>query len=357
MSVSRRKFLGWLGAAGAAVTVGGKAQAATTTHFTGYPEASGVLFDATRCIGCRRCEEACNKVNELPQPEKPFDDLSVLDAKRRTTAEAYTIVNRYDVSGRGGPVYRKFQCNHCMEPACASACFVKAFTKNPDGSVTYDSSVCVGCRYCMIACPFEIPAYEYNKALTPRIMKCTMCHPRLLEGKLPGCVEACPKEALAFGKRGDLLKIARHRIASFPDRYIDHIYGENEMGGTNWLYVSGVPFSQIGLREDLGVVSAPELTSGALAAVPAVVGLWPAFLLGMYAITKRKEKIAREEQTEAVASAVARVSADAKADLEVKLERAEKEKAKAVDTAVKKALAEAAKAKEAETAAPEEEDA
>jgi formate dehydrogenase iron-sulfur subunit len=356
MNVSRRKFLGWLGAAGATVAVGRKAQAATTTHFTGYPEASGVLFDATRCIGCRRCEAACNEVNELPQPEKPFDDLTVLDEKRRTTAESYTIVNRYDVSGKGGPVFRKFQCNHCMEPACASACFVKAFTKNPDGSVTYDASVCVGCRYCMVACPFEIPTYEYDKALTPRVMKCTMCHPRLLEGKLPGCVEACPKEALTFGKRDDLLKIARHRIASFPDRYINHIYGEREMGGTNWLYISGVPFSRIGLREDLGVTSAPELTSGALAAVPVVVGLWPAFLLGMYAITKRKEKISVQEQNEAVASAVAQVKTEAKADLESRLDRAEKEKAKAIDSAVKKALAEAEAAKaEEEEPAPEEE--
>jgi formate dehydrogenase iron-sulfur subunit len=192
MSISRRTFLGWLGAAGVGTTLGRPAQAAGTANFTGYPDALGVLFDATRCIGCRKCEEACNKVNELPAPVKPFGDLAVLEHRRRTDAKTYTVVNRYEnVPGAKGPLYRKIQCNHCLEPACASACFVRAFAKNSNGAVTYDESVCVGCRYCMIACPFEIPAYEYDKAFTPRIMKCTFCQPRLLKGQLPGCVEIC----------------------------------------------------------------------------------------------------------------------------------------------------------------------
>lgn len=356
MSVSRRKFLGWTGGALVAGLGARKAHAAGKT-FDGYPGYMGVLFDANRCIGCRQCEAACNEVNQLPAPEKPFDDLSVLDVRRRTDEKSYTIVNRYQPDGAAGPVYRKFQCNHCLEPACASACFVKAFTKNPDGSVTYNADVCVGCRYCMVACPFEIPTYEYDKAFTPRIMKCTMCRPRLLEGKLPGCVQACPREALTFGPRKQLLKIARRRIYSKPDQYIDHIYGEREMGGTNWLYISGVPFREIGLREDLGETPAPALTSGALATVPMVAAMWPLLLLGIYAMNKRRDIIADREQKDAVALAVAQTREQEEQKRATALERAEKEKIKAIDREVKKALEEAAKAAEKEEGGPDEEDA
>jgi len=352
MSISRRTFLGWLGAAGVGTTLGRPAQAAGTANFTGYPDALGVLFDATRCIGCRKCEEACNKVNELPAPVKPFGDLAVLEHRRRTDAKTYTVVNRYEnVPGAKGPLYRKIQCNHCLEPACASACFVRAFAKNSNGAVTYDESVCVGCRYCMIACPFEIPAYEYDKAFTPRIMKCTFCQPRLLKGQLPGCVEICPAEALTFGKRRNLLKIARERIGQFPARYIDHIYGETEMGGTAWLTVSGVPFRELGMREDLGTTSAPELTKGALSVVPIVAGMWPVLLTGIYAISQRKDQVAREEKAAAVAEAVTQARAEAKAKLAEALAKAEKDKKAAIDKEVKMALADAAKAKAPESAA------
>ena len=191
MSISRRTFLAWLGAAGSATALSKSAYGASNRQFTGYPDSLGILHDTTLCIGCRKCEEACNQVNELPAPELPFADLSVLAENRRTTAKAYTVVNQFDgEKNEGGPVYEKKQvyvkkqCNHCLEPACASACFVKAFRKTKQGPVVYDSSVCVGCRYCMIACPFEIPSYEYDKAFTPRVMKCTMCYPRILENKL-----------------------------------------------------------------------------------------------------------------------------------------------------------------------------
>ncbi len=357
MSISRRKFLGWLGAAGLTSAAGRPAAAAGNTHFTGYPDAVGVLFDTTRCIGCRKCEEACNKVNELPEPDKPFNDLSVLEHRRRTTAKTYTVVNRYAPAGAKGPLYRKNQCNHCLEPACASACFVRAFDKTPTGAVTYDASVCVGCRYCMIACPFEIPTYEYDKALTPRVMKCTLCHPRIVKGQLPGCVEICPTEALTYGRRRDLLRVARERIAKAPERYIDHVYGENEMGGTNWLYLSGVPFRELGLREDLGITPAPELTKGALSVVPVVAGIWPVLLTGIWAISQRKDKVAREERELAVATAVAGAREEAKAKLAEALAKAEKEKKTAVEKEVKKALEEAAKAKAAASGADPKEEA
>jgi len=330
-----------MGAAGISAAGARRAQAAGH-EFPGYPDSVGVLFDAVKCVGCRSCEAACNKVNELPEPETPFDELSVLEKTRRTDAGAFTVVNKYTPPDASGPVFRKIQCNHCLEPACASACFVKAFQKSQLGPVDYNANVCVGCRYCMIACPFESPAYEYGEVITPRVRKCTMCHPRLAEGKLPGCVEACPMEALKFGNREDLLKIARERIRAFPDRYIDHIYGEHEMGGTSWLYVSGVPFSEIGLREDIGTTPAPKLTKGALSVVPMVTGLWPMLLVGLYAVNKRKNKIAAEEQADAVASALAQAREESEEKLAKAKAAAEKEKQSAIDKAVKKALAEAA---------------
>jgi Fe-S-cluster-containing dehydrogenase component len=347
MAISRRKFLGSLGAAIGATTSGvlTKAYGAANKQFDGYPGSSGVLHDITLCIGCRKCEQACNRVNDLPQPEKPFDDLTVLDEKRRTQADTYTVVNQFGPRER---VFVKKQCNHCLEPACASACFVKAFTKTPAGPVVYDASLCVGCRYCMVACPFEVPAYEYDKVLTPRVTKCTMCAPRIEEGKLPGCVEACPREALIFGERNTLLKIAKSRIQKHPDRYVDHVYGEHEMGGTSWLYLSGQAFESIGMREDLGTASAPELTSGALSTVPIIVGLWPVLLTGVYAISKRKDKIAKEEQDTALHAASVRATQEMNQKIEALREKMVKEKTAAINFEVKKALEEAAKEKEAE---------
>jgi len=350
MAISRRKFLGWIGgAAGVGAAAGKNAFAASNKEFKGYPDSNGVLHDITLCVGCRACEEACNKVNELAVPDKPFKDLSVLDNKRRTTPEVYTVVNKFknDESAKV-PVFLKSQCNHCLEPACASVCFVKAFKKTEKGPVVYDPSVCVGCRYCMIACPFEIPTYEYDDPFTPEVKKCTMCSPRLEKGLLPGCVEACPKEALTFGKREDLIKIARERIRKYPDRYMTHIYGEHEMGGTSWLYLSGVPYNEIGMREDLGTTPAPKLTSGALSVVPIVVGIWPVFLVGMYGMTKRREKIAAEEKEKAVMIAAAiekeegekklsKAMEKAQLEKEKALERAEIEKEKAVKEALEKA--------------------
>ena len=342
MSISRRSFLKCMTAAGVAVTVpraGGAKQ-----DFGGHPDSGGVLHDTTFCIGCRRCEEACVEVSGLPALEKPFDDESVFENKRRTDEKTYTVVNRYEVEGNAAsPVFLKSQCNHCLEPACMSSCFVNAYTKTPEGAVEYDASVCVGCRYCIVACPFDVPAYEYNEALEPRVMKCTMCQPRLLEGKLPGCVEACPQEALVFGKREDLITIARERIRKHPARYIDHIYGEHEMGGTSWLYISGAPFEELGFRMDLGTTPAPSLTSGALAAVPIIIGVWPALLGGVYLMSQSRQRNAAREKAAAVKEATETTQTAADEAMKSAMEKAKADKEKAVEKAVKKALEEAAK--------------
>ena len=347
MSISRRHFLSWMGAGGAGALSATRTAASPVQEFPGYPESFAVLHDTTKCIGCRSCEQACNQVNALPKPEEPFDDLSVLAEKRRTSAGAYTVVNRFfDASGQTVR-YLKTQCNHCLEPACVSACFVKALQKDPSGAVRYEASLCVGCRYCMIACPFEIPAYEYDEPLTPRVRKCTLCRPRIMAGKLPGCVQGCPTRALSFGRRQELIGTARQRITEHPDQYQNHIYGEHEMGGTNWLYLSAVPFSRIGMREDLGTTSAPELTSGALAAVPMVAGLWPVLLAGLYAISRRKEALARKERAGAVAAAVHREKEETEAKLAALREKMTREKEAAISYEVKKALDQAAKQAEA----------
>ncbi len=170
-------------------------------------------------------------------------------------------MNSYTGKGYGGnDLNVKVQCMHCEHPACVSACIVGALKKDPKGPVHYDPDVCIGCRYCMIACPFQIPAYEYEKALTPRVMKCTMCFERTIKNnQVPACVEICPTEAILFGKRKDLLKIAHERIRTNPNRYVDHIYGEYEVGGTSWMYLSNQQFTDIGFPE-LGNKSPAQLT-------------------------------------------------------------------------------------------------
>ena len=344
MGITRRQFFGWMSAAiGSQVAFQPNAKAAPGKQFTGYDGSMGVLHDIYRCIGCRKCEAACNQVNDLPRPERPFDDLAVLEQQRRTHADTYTIVNRFDLPGQDTPIYVKKQCNHCQEPACASACFVKALKKSETGAVVYDASLCVGCRYCMIACPFNIPAYEYDNPFTPEVTKCTLCQPRIEDGKLPGCVEICPKEALTFGIREELIEIARQRIRNYPNRYVNHIYGEHEMGGTSWLYLSPAPFADLGMREDLGVTPAPALTSGALAAVPVVVSLWVVFLTGIHAISKRKEEAATKDKQAAIDEILSAQQEKLNKTVAQLKEKAKSEQAAAVKQEVEKALAAAKK--------------
>jgi Fe-S-cluster-containing dehydrogenase component len=297
MSISRRKFLKSIAAASGAGLVGKSQSAGAAGQFTGHEDRFGVLTDLTRCVGCRTCEAACNQVNNLPPPEVPFDDQSVFEKTRRTTENAHTVVNRFtNPDPDGPPVYVKQQCRHCDEPACASACLVAAFTKTPEGAVTYNKGVCVGCRYCMTACPFYVPAYEYNDPFSPEVRKCTMCYDtRISKGGIPGCVEACPMEAMTFGKRSELIKVARKRIVENPDKYVDHIYGEREAGGTSWMYISGVPFENLGFDMNLPDKPYPELTKGFLTMVPAVLVIWPALLGGFYMFTQHRDGMDEEE--------------------------------------------------------------
>jgi formate dehydrogenase iron-sulfur subunit len=305
--MTRRKFLSvsLAGAAAGAFTMSG--EAFCSGSFTGYPEGMGVLADLTRCVGCRTCEAACNEEQNLPAPAVPFDDHSVFDElhhggkqKRRTDENAFTVVNRYETGEDDKPVYRKIQCNHCNEPACLTSCFVNAYTKTKEGAVIYDSSVCVGCRNCMIACPYRIPAYAYSSAFNPVIRKCIFCYDtRLKYGRPPACVEACPQEVMTFGHRKNLVKIAHERIRANPGRYVDYLYGEHETGGTAWIYLSGVPFEELGF--DTSIQTEPILANAQsfLSTVPMVLSIWPALFLGFHRLsTKGGEEAGDKPESE-----------------------------------------------------------
>lgn len=297
--INRRVFLGAMAALGSTAALGSAGKALAGAEFPGYPDSFGVLTDLTACVGCRSCEKACNEANKLPGPDRPFDDASVFEEKRMPTQKAYTVVNRYEnPKDKDKPIYRKIQCNHCKEPACLTSCPIHAYSKTPEGSVMYNPDLCFGCRYCMTACPFYIPAYDYWSALEPRIQKCTMCYPRITAGKMPACAEACPAGALTFGKRTELIKLARRKIEENPDRYVDHIYGENEVGGTNWIYIAGVPFDQLGFPSNLPGTPLIEETKGFLSAVPIVLTAWPALFGTIYTALRHREEIEKEGNEE-----------------------------------------------------------
>ena len=300
---NRRGFLQGSLASAAVATVS-LAKPTEASTFEGYPDSIGVLVDLSRCIGCRSCEAACNKEQNLPAPAKPFNDFSVFDEllhgqKRRPDETRYTVVNRYEIPGREHPLFRKIQCNHCLEPACLTSCFVNAYTKTPEGAVIYNADVCVGCRTCMVACPFYIPAFRYSSAFHPRIMKCIFCYDtRLTKGKPPACVESCPQEAMTFGRRTDLLEIGRQRIRENAGTYVDHIYGEHEAGGTAWMYISPAPFEQVGFDTTVPKEPILNFVKDFLSIVPMVLTIWPALFAGFHLLATRKEKLEQQKKNE-----------------------------------------------------------
>lgn len=260
----------------------------------------GVLVDTTVCVGCRNCEWACKSAHDLPAGElNSYEDRSVFNKKRRPGTEALTVVNEYPSENNSNlPVDVKVQCMHCDHPACVSACIVGAFSKEENGSVIWDTDKCIGCRYCMAACPFQIPAFEYDKAINPLIMKCDFCFNRTKEGKLPACVNICPVEALTYGPRNELVKIARERIKRNPERYFNHIFGEHEVGGTGWMYLSSKDFKELDFPK-LGTNPAPGVSEsiqhGIFAYFVPPVSLY-ALLGGIMWITKHRKEMEEEEK-------------------------------------------------------------
>jgi formate dehydrogenase iron-sulfur subunit len=287
MRIDRRNFFRVLGVTSAAIALGKEVKAAPKNE--NEIEFNGILYDSTRCVGCQSCEYACAEANSLLEPT----DSPEIGVLRKIDETRRTVINGYNTSK--GEVYVKRQCMHCNEPACTAACLTQAMHKTKEGPVIWRGEKCMGCRYCMVSCPFDVPKFEYHSA-NPKIIKCNMCFDRQLEGKMPACVENCEAEALVFGKRRELIKEARKRIQENPELYVDHIYGEKEAGGTGFLYISPVPFDELGFNTKVQKTSYPELSKGFLYSVPTVFVLWPALLLGIQEATKNNHPNLEENE-------------------------------------------------------------
>ncbi|HEY7096121.1 MAG TPA: 4Fe-4S dicluster domain-containing protein [Terriglobales bacterium] len=241
-----------------------------------------LLYDATMCIGCKQCEQACADENNLR-----YDDT--VAAEPRQSEHKYTVVLTKKEK------FMRRLCMNCEDPACASVCPVGALRKTAAGPVTYEADRCMGCRYCMVACPFGVPKYEWSEVL-PKVKKCTMCSQRVAKGKPTACAEICPTGATKFGDRDELIDEAQKRIRENPGTYINHIYGLNEVGGTSVLLLSGVSFEEFGYSTALSKDPLPILTYRVLSRIPDFVPLGGMVLGGIWWITHRREEVAAAEQ-------------------------------------------------------------
>jgi Fe-S-cluster-containing dehydrogenase component len=245
---TRRSFIKAAGVAAGGALAGSNAQA--SSELVPRNEELGMLYDATRCVGCKACMVACKRVNAatgaLAYEQAQFDKDALWDAPRDLSGDTRTLIKLFREGDKWS--YVKYSCMHCQKPSCVSVCPVSAMTKDPvTGVVDYSKDTCIGCRYCQIACPFNIPKFQWDRTV-PQIVKCDLCHNTNLKTRgVPACAEVCPAGAILFGKRADLLAEARHRLEQSPGRYVPHIYGEHEVGGANHLYLAALPFTKLGL--------------------------------------------------------------------------------------------------------------
>lgn len=258
----------------------------------------GVLVDLTKCVGCGSCTVACKLYNQLPfKMPKTTEPYLTHSEEAETNGYTWTVVRHQKSENQGQSVWRyvKQQCMHCKEPACASSCFSKALKLDKEtGVVNYDPKLCVGCRYCMLACPFSVPKYEWNKAM-PSISKCNFCKNKVLAGEHPSCVSVCPTGCLTYGDRDELLSQAKERINK-DAKYIRHIYGENEAGGTSWIYLSDVPFESIGFNMDVPKKSIPKHVGSFTKYIPFLFAGGSLLWAGSYLYTKRREAVEESEK-------------------------------------------------------------
>ncbi len=243
------------------------------------------LFDATRCIDCRACMVACSVENNIPMN------------KTRIWVAGVGLKGEYPNLGRASMVYH---CMHCEHPDCVSACPVGAYHKREDGPVIYNPDVCIGCRYCMNACPFGVPHFDYDKGIVEGafIDKCTQCPQRIDNGLEPACVATCPTDALEYGERSELIVRAHARIQAHPGRYINQVYGEHEKGGTSYLVISHVPFKELGLPE-MGPKPINEITESIMeGTIPFALGwggVLTAVAVGVRVLNQKKETAIEKE--------------------------------------------------------------
>ncbi len=313
MRISRRDLLKGAAAAGATAALAGDASAREKVEPS--PDAVGMLFDSTLCVGCRACQSACKVANELPADTVAAANGGVYDAPVDLNSTTKNVIKAVPVDG--GVQYMKQQCMHCVDPSCVSACMLGALHKEGEGRrtiagerkgtgiVLWDKVTCVGCRYCQIACAFNVPKFEWFEAF-PYIVKCELCRHRAdpaKQGPLalasPACAEVCPREAVIYGKRAELLAEARRRVAADPARYAPHVYGEKEGGGTQVLYLAaaGTTFQQLGLPA-LSPRSAAQL-SESVSHAPYLHGFTPVALYAGMAFVirrnRRKEALRQKE--------------------------------------------------------------
>lgn len=287
MKLSRREFLKLFGASAAMLGVGASiAPPALTATRAALPvsprNTRGVLIDTTKCIGCKSCQTACKMANGLPTSDRPV----ALSATTLTIVDFCNIARKADTP-EIKPVKR--QCMHCENPACVSVCPVGALVKQDTGCVTYNENLCIGCRYCMIACPFGIPKYNWA-SVNPKINKCAQnCMANKKRDK-PACVSVCPQQALICGERDELLHLAHARIRENPGKYVNYVYGEKEVGGTTMLYLAGTAFEALGFRTDLPEIPLPQLTWEAQTKVPAAFFGMMGLLSGIAWWTHRHER-------------------------------------------------------------------
>jgi len=260
-----------------------------------FSQASTFLIDMTKCTGCRGCQVACKQWNQLQAEETEFFDGEGYQNPPAMSEYTFTRIKfrDYQRHGQNEFAFYKEMCMHCNQPACASVCPVAAFHKTEEGPVAYRPERCIGCRFCMIACPFGVPKYEWSKGL-PLVRKCTGCYSRVKEGLEPACATTCPT-AITYGPRDEMLAEAERRLARNPERYIHKVYGKEDAGGTCVLYLSNLPFDELGFKP-VTFRPLPEYTWDALRYVPGAFLTVGGGLSALAWITHRRERLQKEQE-------------------------------------------------------------
>ena len=271
------------------------------------------LIDMTKCTGCRGCQVACKQWNQLDAEKTEFFSGEGYQNPPAMSEKTFTRIKFRDYSknGQNEFAFYKEMCMHCADPACASVCPVGAFKKTDLGPVVYDADRCIGCRFCMIACPFGVPKYEWSKAL-PLVKKCTGCYDRVASGLKPACATTCPT-AIKYGPREEILKEAESRLAKHPEKYINKVYGKEEAGGTSVIYLTSLPFDELGFKP-VTMRALPEYTWSALRLVPGIFLTVGGGLSALSWFTHRRERVKALEEKKQLEEAV--IAHDEKNDKE-----------------------------------------
>lgn len=191
------------------------------------------LYDATKCTGCRACQLACKQWNDLPagQTRNTGSYQNPADLQSNT----WLLMRFQEAATKAGEVkwlFRHNACMHCTDAACVKVCPSNALFHTSYGTVALDQSKCIGCKECVIVCPFNVPRYDPE---TKKVAKCDMCYSRIARDMEPACVKACPTGALQFGDQEKMLGIVRQRLETLGDKA--HLYGDKFVGGTHMLYI------------------------------------------------------------------------------------------------------------------------